>query len=104
MAKKFTPPTLKHYPKMFEFLDDEERALIESIERGEWKPIKNMKKELAELRTAAENYMLKKERINIRISRADLQGIKQCAQQEGLPYQTLIASLIHKYQVERLGK
>ncbi len=107
MAKKptprFTPPTLEQYPRMFEYFDDEERELIESYERGEWKPMKNQEALKAQLRAAAENHMRKKERINIRLTRADLLDVKRSAELDGLPYQTLIASLIHKHNVERFG-
>jgi len=76
-------------------LDKEERALSDSFDRGEWQKVKNTKKEAAKAKLAAKNYMFKKERINIRISENDLEVIKQKAAFEGLPYQTLIASVLH---------
>ncbi len=86
----------------FEPLDDEERELIESIENAPdsyWKlstpaELKKRKKVLAE---AAKNYSRREERINIRLSKHELQSIKSQASREGLPYQTLIASLIVRY-------
>lgn len=78
-------------------LDKDEKSLSASFERGEWKSIKNLSKEKAKAQKAAANYLRKGARINIRISAVDLQQIKQKAAQEGLPYQTLIASVLHKY-------
>ena len=94
MKKKYRPP-----PKITEFYDDEDREMYESIERGEWKPLPKkefeaMKKRLEE---AARYTMRKDTSISIRLSAADLNGIKAKAMEEGLPYQTLITSIIHKY-------
>lgn len=78
-------------------LDKDEKSLSVSFEREEWKSVKNLSKEKLKARKAAANYLRKGARINIRISEVDLQWIKQKAAQEGLPYQTLIASVLHKY-------
>ena len=78
-------------------LDAEERALLESFEQGEWVGVDNEVDEAAFAKEAAANYFRKDARINIRLSRSDLKQIKQRAAYEGLPYQTLIASLLHKY-------
>jgi len=51
---------------------------------------------------AASNYIQKDVRINIHISSSDLKRIKQKAAYEGLPYQTLIASILHKYSTGHL--
>ena len=77
-------------------LDEEEQDILDSFERGEWKSVKNAEEEKAFAREAAANYFRKDARINIRLSRNDLNRIKQLAAYEGLPYQTLIASLLHK--------
>jgi len=74
--------------KKRKFHDDEERKLITAYERGEFKPVKDQKKA---------KHRQKDARINIRLSTADLEMLKQRAVEEGLPYQTLIASLLHKY-------
>jgi len=84
-------------PKITKFYDEEERELIESIERGEWRPVPNQKMELARARAAARYTLRKDKSISIRLPSADLARIKAKAMEEGLPYQTLIASLIHKY-------
>lgn len=78
-------------------LDSEEQALSDSFDRGEWKSVKNLSKEKTKARRAAANTLRKSARINIRISEVDLEHIKQKAAFEGLPYQTLIASILHKY-------
>lgn len=78
-------------------LDSEEKEILDAIEKGKWKSIKPTKTELARYAEAARNTLRKNQRMNIRISKADLQGIKAKAAQEGIPYQTLVASLIHKY-------
>lgn len=78
-------------------LSQEERLLLDSFENGEWQTIKNVADEKQNALNAAENYLQKDARINIRISSNDLKRIKQKAAYEGLPYQTLIASVLHKY-------
>lgn len=82
---------------MSDKLDKEEQELLKSFESGEWKPIKNMGKELKKHQEYAKNTFLKNKRINIRISEKDLDSIQRKALEEGIPYQTLISSLIHKY-------
>lgn len=78
-------------------LDKEEQELLSSIERKEWKRVKNYDKELAHLRRDAIQTLKKDQRISIRLAKYDLDAIKVKAVNEGIPYQTLIASLIHKY-------
>lgn len=84
-------------------LDDEERAILESFEKNEWKSVKNLKKEKEIAKKLAENSLRKDVRINIRLSSGDVQRIRQLAAYEGLPYQTLIASIIHKYATGHLA-
>ena len=83
-------------------LDYEEKELLKSYEKGEWKTVPHLKEEMLKAKKAAENYLRKNTRVNIRISSSDLKSIKQKAVFEGLPYQTLLASIIHKYAVGRL--
>ncbi len=78
-------------------LDAEERELLESIERGEWKSVNNFKEEAAFAKAAAENFLRKDERITLRISSGDLDRLKQKAAYKGLPYQTFISSVLHEY-------
>lgn len=83
-------------------LDNEEQELSDSFDRGEWTSVKNLTVEKEKAKKAAENYFRKSARINIRISENDLEHIKQKASFEGLPYQTLIASILHKYAAGHL--
>jgi predicted DNA binding CopG/RHH family protein len=79
------------------YFDDEERELAESLERGEWRSVKNVKREVQKLRNAAKNTLKKDARINIRLSSKDLGDVQVIAAREGIPYQTLVSSIIHKY-------
>lgn len=83
-------------------LDIEEQELFDSLEKGEWKPVKNQKEEIAMVQVAAQDFMKKDARINIRVSQFDLNRIKRVAAHEGLPYQTLIASVLHKFAAARV--
>ena len=78
-------------------LDQEEKDILDAFDKGEFKPVKNKKAEMARLRQYAVNTMQKNKRINIRLSERDLFGIQARATEEGLPYQTLISSILHKY-------
>lgn len=77
--------------------DDEERRLITAYERGEFRPVMDQKGARQDAVDAAKNYLRKNARINIRLSTADLEMLKRRAADEGLPYQSLIASVLHKY-------
>jgi predicted DNA binding CopG/RHH family protein len=79
-----------------------EEEIIASFERGEWKPVRNQKGEIARFRAAAEATLLKDKRVNIRISSRDLEGLQAKAAEEGIPYQTLMASVLHKFVSGRL--
>ncbi len=74
-----------------------EQEILASFERGEWKPIRNQKREIARLRASAEATLLKNKRVNIRISSRDMEGLRARAAEEGVPYQTFAASLLHKF-------
>lgn len=78
-------------------LDQEEENILASVERGEWKSVPNLREEIELAKRAAANSLHKRAKINIRISTVDLQHLKQRAAYEGLPYQTLISSILHKY-------
>ena len=79
-----------------------EREILASFERGEWKPARNQKGEIARLQAAAAATLLKNKRVNIRISSRDLEGLQARAAEEGVPYQTLMASILHKFVSGRL--
>lgn len=84
------------------YLDDEERDLVESIERGEWKSVKNLKAEIKKHQEYARNTLKKDKRVNIRISARDLEAIQTRAVEDGIPYQTLMASVLHRFVAGRL--
>ena len=83
-------------------LDAQEKKLLRSYEKGEWKSAKPLKTELARYADYARATLKKDQRINIRISQMDLEGIQAKAVQEGMPYQTLISSIIHKFVIGNL--
>ncbi len=85
--------------KYFE-LDKEELNLLEEYEKGEWIPEKDQAKARKQLMEAAKNTLNKIKNINIRISERDLQRLKSKAAKQGIPYQTLVASLIHQSTAE----
>ncbi len=78
-------------------LDMEEQELLDSYNKGEWKSVKNLNKAKSIAKKAAKNTLRKDARVNIRLASNDLLRIKQKAAYEGIPYQTLIASILHKY-------
>ena len=78
-------------------LDEEGKDILASYERGEWTPIKDPQQGIRKLREYARNTLQKDKRINIRMSSKDLDQVQVIAAQEGLPYQTLVSSIIHKY-------
>ncbi len=83
--------------KIFKPLDQEEKDLMESVERGEWQPVKNITAEKEKAMLAARNTLKKDKRINLRLTQKDYHQIQIKAIEEGIPYQTLISSLVHKY-------
>ena len=78
-------------------LDREEKELLSSMEAGQWHPVKLTQSEKNRMVQAAKNTLRKNQRINIRLSQRDLESLKLAAVREGMPYQTLIASILHKY-------
>jgi predicted DNA binding CopG/RHH family protein len=78
-------------------VDADEKALLESVERGEWKSTKGGKRARAQYSRYARATFRKDRWVNIRLSSKDLEAIQKRALAEGLPYQTLISSLLHKY-------
>ena len=83
--------------KAFEPLDEEEKELMESIERDEWRSVDHLEREKKKAVDAARNTLRKEKRINLRLTQKDYQEIQIRAIEEGIPYQTLIASIVHKY-------
>ena len=83
-------------------LTKEEKSILDSVERGEWKSTANFKREATRYREAAQATLRKDKRVNIRMTERDLVRIQKKAMDEGLPYQTLISSVLHKYINGRL--
>jgi predicted DNA binding CopG/RHH family protein len=82
-------------------LDMNEKETLESVERGDWRSVRT-KGERSRYARYAKATFRKDRRLNIRISSKDLEVIQKRALEEGLPYQTLISSLLHKYASGRL--
>jgi predicted DNA binding CopG/RHH family protein len=78
-------------------LTEEEQEILDSFERGEWVPVRDLSKRKRELIRYARNTLKKDKRLNIRISERDLNELQKRAVSEGLPYQTFVSSIIHKY-------
>ena len=87
----------KKNKKAFEPLDQEEKELMESIDRDEWQSVKNFDQEKELAIQAARNTLKKDKRINLRLTQKDYHQIQVKAIEEGIPYQTLISSIVHKY-------
>ena len=83
-------------------LTKEEKALLDSVEQGEWKRIPDFEQEAARYQAAARATLRKDKRVNIRMTERDLVQFQKTAVREGLPYQTLISSILHKYINGRL--
>jgi predicted DNA binding CopG/RHH family protein len=83
-------------------LDDYEENLLDAYEKGEFKSTSPTKADLAKFKAAATATFIKDRRINIRLSSPDLMDIQARALEEGIPYQTFIASVLHKYVSGRL--
>lgn len=82
--------------KYFE-LNKDEKEILESFDRGELKHVRNAKKEMERYRSYAKSSLNRTRNINIRLSERDLQKLKAKAAEKGIPYQTLLASVIHQY-------
>jgi len=82
--------------------DAYEREVLTAFEKGQMKSVAT-KAELANFKAAARATAIKDCRVNIRLSSGDLSGIQVKALEEGVPYQTLIASVLHKYVTGRLA-
>lgn len=78
-------------------VNNKEKDILDSYEQGQWRPVKNRKREIKRLQQYARNTLQKDKRINIRMSSKDLDRVRVIATQQGIPYQTLISSIIHKY-------
>ncbi len=83
-------------------LDDEEKELLQSLKNEEWVSVDNLQEEIKIHKEIAKNTLRKDKRINIRLSSHDLEALKTNAIEMGLPYQTLVSSVLHQYATGRL--
>jgi len=83
-------------------LESEEIELLESLESGEWNSVNNLEDEIQTHQNIAKSTLKKDKRVNLRMSSKDLEAIKTYAVEEGLPYQTLMSSVLHKFVTGRL--
>ena len=84
-------------------IDDYELEILDAYEKGLLKSVAG-KAEIAKFKAAARATAIKDRRVNIRLSSGDLSDIQVKALEEGVPYQTLIASVLHKYVTGRLAE
>ncbi|MCP5410271.1 MAG: antitoxin [Chromatiaceae bacterium] len=85
-------------------LSREEQEILEAFEKGKLKQSKNAVETQKRHQEYAEAMFKKDARINIRLSSKDLRGLQKRALAEGIPYQTLISSILHKYVEGRLNE
>jgi predicted DNA binding CopG/RHH family protein len=78
-------------------LDQEEQEILDAFESGEMQPIHHAQEEMEKHREYAGATLKKDKRINIRLTSHDLATIQKLAQREGIPYQTFISSILHKF-------
>ena len=83
-------------------LDSEEQDILEQFERGELLQAAESNQEMDTARLAAHSTFNKTKRVNLRVSERDLSLAHSRAREEGIPYQTLLSSIIHKYLSGRL--
>jgi predicted DNA binding CopG/RHH family protein len=83
-------------------LDQEEQEILNAFESGNLKQSKNAKQIQKRHQSYAEAMVKKDSRINIRLSSKDLRGLQKKALAEGIPYQTFVASILHKFVEGRL--
>ena len=87
---------------MMKKIDAFEKEIIGAYESGVLRSTMPSKSELKALREAARATSIKDRRVNIRLSSPDLRDLRARALEEGVPYQTLIASVLHKFVARRL--
>ena len=85
-------------------LSAEERDILDRFERGELRPAPDAESEVEAARQAARNTFNKTRRVNLRVTERDYMLVHAQAREEGIPYQTLLSSVIHKYLSGRLAE
>ena len=84
------------------YLDKNEKELIEAIHNSDYVQPADMKEQIQNLKKIAKDFSSKRKAINIRLLESDILKIKEKAAYEGIPYQTLIGSILHKFANDRL--
>ena len=80
----------------YDALDAEESAIVEAVENGEYIAEKNLSERIEALQAAA-TATTKKRPVTVRLQEQDIQKIRSIAYQKGVPYQTLVSSIIHQF-------
>jgi len=88
--------------KEVKYLDNNEKELIEEIHNSNYTQPKDMKEQMEKLKKVAKDFSTKRKAISIRLLESDIQKIKEKAAYEGIPYQTLIGSILHKFANDRI--
>ena len=88
--------------KSFLPLDEEEKKWMEEIENGTLKSVSNLNTEKSEIIESTKQSFSKGLRVNVRVTDFDLNKLKAKAIEEGMPYQTLIGSILHQYATGKL--
>lgn len=78
-------------------LDREEEKILDAFEKGKLKRVKNFEQEKKRFQAITRNTLNKNRNINIRLSERDLHKIKVKAAEDGIPYQTLVGSVLHRF-------
>lgn len=82
----------------------EERDILDRFERGELHPVPDADREIEDARETAHSTFKKTRRINLRVTERDYMLIHARAREEGIPFQTLLSSIVHKYVSGRLSE
>ena len=80
----------------------DEKEILDSVEADEWRSVRGRRGLVKKYQEYARETLRKDRRVNIRLAGRDLEAIQKRAMFEGIPYQTLIASILHKYAAGRL--
>ncbi len=83
-------------------LEKNEQELLTRFEKGELESVPDVQREITRYRAYAKAHFQKNKRVNIRISESDLVSLQKLAAMEGLPYQTLMSSVLHRFVSGRL--
>ena len=80
---------------------ENENGILKSYENNEWGSVSGKKSRIQQYIKYARETLRKDKRLNIRLSARDMEGLKRLAVREGIPYQTLVSSILHKYVAGR---